>query len=252
MPRKAIKKTKFSLDDFLKAVRSSADKTFTPLRGTKLPPQVRRLPLAKNLTFGAVSVLLLLVLLALGFFVFGNKLVEAWQERTAAAVVNGQVVPKGDLTRRLIQSYGDDTTQQLVDETLIFQEARKENVQISQAEINTKISDLEKQIPGGLDAALKDRKMDRTDLDRLIRLQIIKEKILGKDIKVTDADIADYFSKNKDSLAQAVSKKPEEITLDEVRSLIVSSITGSQIQTNYGPWIENLRSQATIKTFVNP
>jgi|SRR5581483_6479571 len=252
MPRRAAKKIKLQSGGFLPAVRSAAAKTFAPLRGAKLPPQVRRLPVAKNLTFGAVAVLIFLLLLALGLFVFGNKLVEAWQQRTAAAVVNGQIVPKSDLTRRLIQSYGEDTTQQIVDETLIFQEAKKENVQITSEEINAKISDLEKQIPGGLDAALKDRKMDRNDLDRLIRLQIIKEKILGRGLDIKESDITDYFDKNKDTLAQTVNKKPEEITLEEVRSFIVSSLRNSQIQAKLGPWIEDLRAKANIKTFVNP
>ena len=42
-----------------------------------------------------------------------------------------------------------------------------------------------------------------------IRVQKLVEKLIGKDIKVTDKEIDDYIEKNKDSIPQ--DAKPEEV-----------------------------------------
>ncbi len=236
--------------NFSKVFRSSWNQTVAPLRGAKLPPRIRRLPFAKNLTFGAVALLIFLALGSLGLFLFGNNLVLAWQQHNSAAVVNGESISRGDLEHRLTQSYGPDMTQQLIDETLIFQEARKQKVTVTKADIDAQISQIEKRLPGSLDEALKAKNLTREDLDRIIRLQVVTDKILGKDVTVSDQEIKDYFDKNKDSLAQSLNKKPDEIILEQVRDQIVQNLRQAKVQAKTAPWLEDLRAKSNIKTFI--
>lgn len=234
-------------------LRSSWNKAIKPLRGAKIPAEVRRIPLARNLTLGTAALLSALALVAVLLFFFGNNLVHAWQEKTAAAVVNGEVISKGDLNRRLIQSYGDDTVQKLVDETLVFQEADKEKVQVTPDEINSELAQVEASIaPTKLDDALAARKMDRADLDRQIRLKILIDKMLGSDVNPSDKDIQTYFDANKDALAQSVGKKSADLTLADVHDTIVSTLKEQAISNKYQTWIDGLRTKSKIETFVNP
>lgn len=249
----AQRQTRKPQTNFTQTIRSAWQKTTSPLRGATLPPAISRIPFAKNLTFGAAALLIFLIVGALAIFFFGNQIVLAWQERTAAAVVNGEVIPKSSLERRLLQSYGDTLVQNLVDETLITQEGRKQKITVASSDIDAKIKEIEKQIsPTKLSDALSSRKLSMADLQRQIEVQIIAEKILIKDISIKDQDITDYFDKNKDSLATNAGKKPEELKLDDVRETIISQLQSQQVSAKYRPWIEDLRSKSQIKTFVNP
>lgn len=258
MPKKASHKTTKKLTNlpvknFNEIFQDSVRKTFAPLRGAKLPPQVRQLPLAKDLTFGAVALLLFLVLGSLALFFFGNQLVRAWQERTAAAVVNGETIPKGQLERRLLQSYGEDTIQRIIDETLVLQEGRKQKVNITEDKIAAEISEIEQQIaPEKLEDALAARKLTRSDLEHQIQIQIITEDILGREFQITEEQISEYFNQNKEPLAQAANKTPEELRLEDVRDGVIDQIRQREIANRYRGWIEELRANSNIVTFVTP
>lgn len=254
MPRKRTTRKvslKPSASPNIDAVSAAFRKAIAPLRGARIPKQLQRYPFAREMTFGTIALLLFLLLASLGLFLFGNQLVLAWQERTAAAVVNGETIGKGELQRRLIQSYGDDTVQRLVDEILVLQEGRKQNIVATRQEIDEKIRGIEKQIaPETLDDALASRKLTRGDLDQQLRVQIITEKILGKDITLTDQDIENYFNENKESLAQDANKKAEDLKLEDIRQDVTEQLRARQISAKYRPWIEELRSKSTIRTFV--
>lgn len=265
MARKTTKKSTTSRSASKKAVKdirrfnftgnveAAVRKTFSPLRGAKLPPQIKRIPIAREMTFGTIALLLFLLLGTLGLLFFGNGLVRAWQERTAAAVVNGETIGKGQLERRLIQSYGEDTVQRMIDEVLALQEGKKQKVTITKDEINSEIAEVEKQIaPEKLDDALASRKLTRSDLEHQIIVKLTQDKILLKDFSPSNEAVAEYFNQNKEPLAQAVGKKPEEITQDQVRETILEQLKDREVASKYRDWIESLRAQASIVTFVKP
>ena len=239
--------------DFAQVLQTTRTKVRGVGRRVKVPAKIQRLPLVRDLTPRTYALLGALVLAAVLLFFFGNNLVQAWQSKTAAAVVNGEVISKGDLNRRLIQSYGDDTVQKLVDETLVFQEAAKEKVQVTPDEVNAELAQVEASIaPTKLDDALAARKMDRADLDRQIRLKILIDKMLGSGINPSDKDIQTYFDANKDALAQSVGKSSADLKLDDVRSDIISTLKEQEISNRYQTWIQDLQSKAKIQTYVNP
>ena len=195
--------------------------------------------------------LIALVLIATGLVIFGNRVVEAFQRQVGVAVVNGQVISKSELQHRRIQSYGTDMTSSLVDETLALQEGRKENVTISQKDIDDQIAKIQKQIaPQKLDDALAQRHLTKDDLERQIRVQLTVEKILGKGINISDSDIQNYFNQNKDTLAQQTGKKADDLKLEDVKQAIAQNLRSSQISAKYQAWVEGLRSKANIKTFI--
>ncbi|HET7713899.1 MAG TPA: SurA N-terminal domain-containing protein [Patescibacteria group bacterium] len=250
--RKPLTKA-LSTRSFTDIVETAFKKTLAPLRGAKLPPQVRRLPIAREMTFGTVALLIFLLLGTIGLILFGNGIVRAWQERTAAAVVNGETIGKGQLERRLLQSYGEDTVQRMIDEVLSLQEGKKQNITISREEIDREIKGVEEQIaPEKLEDALSARKLTRSDLEYQIVVKLTQEKILLKDFTPTTEAITEYFNQNKEPLAQAVGKPSADLKEAEVRDTIIEQIKDREVATRYRDWIESLRSQAQVVTFIKP
>lgn len=198
-----------------------------------------------------ITSIVVLVLVAAGLVLFGNRVADAFQRTVGVAVVNGQVISKSELEHRLVQSYGSDMTSSLVDETLVLQEGQKEHINIAQKDVDSQISKIEQQIaPQKLDDALSQRHLTRDDLVRQIHIQLIVEKVLGKDIKISDSDVQTYFDQNKDTLAQQSGKNAADLKIEDVKSTIESNLRSSQISAKYQAWIEGLRSKANIKTFI--
>jgi foldase protein PrsA len=113
------------------------------------------------------------------------------------AVVNGQKVTKKQLTDLL---WGNQAHQALdrfiITNTLIAQKAKKAGVSVTDKEVQAKIKDIEKNNLGGtktVDQALSEVGISKAAwIETQVRPQILVEKIIEKELKVTDAEIAEY------------------------------------------------------------
>jgi foldase protein PrsA len=132
-----------------------------------------------------------------------------------------------------------------VRDALIEQEAKKENVTVSDKEVNDEITTLQdnlKKQGQTLDDVLATQGMTQDDLKGLIRLNKLVQKMVGKNIKVSDQEITDYINKNKASLPNT-----DQATLrSQVKSQLVQQKTNEAIQS----WLANLQSKANITYFV--
>ena len=87
-------------------------------------------------------------------------LLYAFRSLFVAAMVNGQPISRVSLVRELEKQNGKQALNSLVTKTLIYQEARKQNVSVSDDEINgemKKIEDNLQQQGQRLDQHLSDR-----------------------------------------------------------------------------------------------
>jgi foldase protein PrsA len=125
------------------------------------------------------------------------------------ATVNGQPITRDQLNTRLAASpMGRTVLQQLVQETLIAQYAKNNNITVTDADIDAKENQIKANFPSGSwDEMLKARGLTEADVRSALREQIILDKALSKDINITPAQIQDYFNKNHASF-----DKPEEVT----------------------------------------
>ena len=123
-----------------------------------------------------------------------------------------------------------------------------EDKEIKIAELRTKEIDAKEQEVlksfGGnvtLDEVLKFQGMTKSDFDEQIKLQMMLTKLIGKDITITDEEIATYRTNNSASLVAT-----EEASIQaEAREAILTQKVGEKIQ----PWFTELRSKAKIFTF---
>jgi len=163
------------------------------------------------------------------------------------ATVNGQPVTRIALIQELEKRNGKQMLSSLITQILIQQEAQKQDISVIQKEIDgevKKVEDSLKKQGQSLDSALVIQGLTRNDFITQIKLQKLVEKLLAKDIKVTDKELSEYIEKNKDSIP--TNLKPEEVTASARQQL-----QQQKLSSKAQPWIQGLQSKAKINYFVN-
>jgi foldase protein PrsA len=140
---------------------------------------------------------------------FMGMILAACSGGGSVATVNGQPISQAEFDSRLEQSPMARTVlQQLVQETLINQYAKSNNITISDSEIDARENQIKASFPAGTwDEMLKARGLTESDVRSALREQLILDKALAKDVNITPAQVADYFKKN-----HATFDKPEQVT----------------------------------------
>ncbi len=181
---------------------------------------------------------LVLLLLLLTLYTFKGQFV--------VALVNGRPIFRTTLISELEKQAGAKVLDSLITKSLVFEEARKQKVSVTNDEVNQEIKNLEgnfTQQGQSLDQLLAAQGMTRKDLEEQIRLQKIVEKILAKEVVVSDQESKDYFDKNKTSLYK--TSKFEDVK-EEIKKQLEQEKLSAKIQT----WLTSLRESAKINYFL--
>lgn len=175
-------------------------------------------------------------------------LLYAFRSQFVVATVNGQPITRMEYNKQLEQQSGKQVMNSLVTKTLIEQEASKEHVTVSDKEITDEInkvkSDLQKQ-GQSLDQALALRGLTMNDLKEQIRIQKLIEKMLGKDIQVSDKEVDDYIQKNQISQDNTTGTPPLS------RDAVKQQLQQQKLNAKFTPWLQKLQEKAKINYFVN-
>ncbi len=163
-----------------------------------------------------------------------------------AAVVNGEPISRLSVVKDIESRYGKQSLDSMVTQNLIFQEARKQNITVAQSEVDDQIKQIEENLKSSgqtLDQALASQGMSKNTLETQIRLQKLIEKILGKDIQVSDKDVDDYITKNKDLF-------PKDMKAEDIKKNAKQDLTQQKLSEKFQTWITDLKSKAKIQYFV--
>jgi foldase protein PrsA len=121
----------------------------------------------------------------------------AGQDKTVVSV-NGEKITKGQLDNRLEGQAGKSTLQQMVDTALVLQYGKTAGITVTDAEIQDALNALEQRFPAGqFETILKNQGLTMDDAKNIERVQIIVKKAVDKQVNISDAQVADFFSKNK-------------------------------------------------------
>jgi len=145
----------------------------------------------------------------------------------AVATVNGQPISQSTFDQRLAASpMGKTVLQQLVQETLIDQYAKNNNISVTDAEIDARETQIKANFPSGSwDEMLKARGLTEADVRSALREQLILDKALSKDVTITPKQIQDYFDKNRASF-----DKPEQVTARHI--LVPNLALANQVEAD--------------------
>lgn len=164
-----------------------------------------------------------------------------------AATVNGEPISRISVITDLEKQGGKDALDTLINEVLIKQKAREALVDVTQADIDAKISEIETNyVTEGqsLDDLLALQGMTREILVNQLKTQIMVEKLLEGDVTVSDEDVKAFLEENKEFL-------PAESTEQQLNDLAREQLRQQKLSQRFTSWIEELRSEASINRYVN-
>lgn len=144
-------------------------------------------------------------------------MITSTAKNEAVATVDGSKITKEELYDELVASYGTDTLNTMITNKMIELEAKKQNVTVSDEDIQKELDVLieqygdEETLKGQLEAS--GSSMDDLKDDIVQYLQT--RKLIEPSIKITDEEIKTYFEENKDSLGQAEQVEASHILVED-------------------------------------
>jgi parvulin-like peptidyl-prolyl isomerase len=154
----------------------------------------------------------------LGGFLLGAVLVGAmagqdgtvWRFDEPAAIVNGEPISKGDLLKRLLADFGEETIKQLITLKLLEQEGAKEGIKVTEEEVAKRFEELQGQ-RADLEKRLgRGRLSDLTLRDEAKRLLLL-ERLVAKQTVVSDEELRRFYARH-----YIRYNRPEEVTIREI------------------------------------
>lgn len=120
---------------------------------------------------------------------------EAYNANAAVATVNGVVITKDKLYNEMITLGGAQTLDNLITEELVEQAATKANITVSDEELTAEVNKVKKDFSSEdeFNEALTQSGMTLKDLKNQMIMQVKISKLIGPQVKVTTADIKEYF-----------------------------------------------------------
>ena len=180
-----------------------------------------------------------LILLVVGFLLLGFYK-KSW---FVAATVNGMPITNLELQAKLNQQFRSQIINQMINEKIILDEARKNNATAQEEEIDKKISDLEASVGGKdtLDSLLTQQGQTRISLRGQIRIQLAITKLYEKEATVSADEVAKFIEQNKDQLKATDSASLEKEATEALKQQKLSQIFTQKFQ--------ELKQKADVKIF---
>lgn len=161
-----------------------------------------------------------------------------------AAMVDGKPIFSWDLNRTLQSRYGQQTLEGMIGEVLIAKEAQKSGIAITEQDIASKqkeiLSSLGTEV--SLDDFLKFQGMSKSDFEQQLRMQLTVEKLLSKDLTITETDINNYIATNRATLT---ATDPAQLK-EEAKKAIISNTVSEKLQS----WFVGVRQKANVVKFL--
>lgn len=195
-------------------------------------------PTPPSKKFPAKYLYFIVALLALSALLLANK------GMLLAAVVDGKPIFSWELNRVLVDRYGKQTLEGMLSERLIAGEARKQGIVVAPSDVASREEEIVKGLGSGmsLEEILKIQGLSKDEFDRQITMQLTVQKLLGKDLIITDADVDNYIATNR-----ALLVATEEAALRaEARQAILDAHIGNKLQS----WFNELKAKAKILRFL--
>ncbi|PKM87975.1 MAG: foldase [Firmicutes bacterium HGW-Firmicutes-12] len=172
--------------------------------------------------FGSRSqslILVFLLLVALGIGVITGKYVLSEGSiinNDIVAKVNEKGIDKEELYKVMLKQSGAQSLDLLITNEIVNQEADKQNISVSEEEIDTEMEEIYEYY-GGQEAVVQELATSGLTLEDLredINMNTKLKKLLEKRITISEEDMKAYFEENKDQFVEEEQVKASHILLD--------------------------------------
>jgi len=201
------------------------------LKNLKILKKLKK-PSKKKISLGIGLIIVLVVL-----YLFKSLFV--------AAFVNGKPLSRISVIAELEKQYGKQALDSLVSKMLIYQEAKKQKIEVTEKEVDNLITEIEKayESQGGIDQVLLLQGMTRNDLKKQIETQLLIEKILAEKALVTTKEVNEYIETNKEAL-------PGDLSSEEIEKSVEGQLRQQKISEEFQIWLTDVQQKAKINYFV--
>lgn len=201
----------------------------------KSPKIVVRLP-KKVLLF------ILVLLAVVGLIYFVGKVFFA-------ASVNGRLISRFSVIKSLEKQGGKTTLDTIILKALIDQEAKKRKMDVTEKELDAELLKIESNVTSQgttLEALLLQQGMTKKDLANEIKLQLLVTKMVSEKVLVTEKEIDDYLTGQKEQSASDLVQSVPEVTRDQAKEAVKQQKLQTEIQT----FVADLKAKAKINYFI--
>lgn len=203
----------------------------------ELPKEENTIKLPKFLTKKVIIVVV--IILALGALVYFYK------NLIVAATVNGTPIYRLEVVKELEKRSGKMALDAIVNEKLILAEADKQNIVVSDSEVNEQIKSIEEQVKsqgGTLDELLSTEGISQTEFRKQITIQKKAEKIFGDKILPTQEEM-EAFASSSGMVFSALAEEEKKQVSEQLKQ--------QKFSEQIGAWLEKALNEASIKKFIN-
>lgn len=152
-----------------------------------------------------------LLMFAVMYFGFGSS-----ADADAAVVVNGEIITQDEFVDSAISGGGARVLDQLITEKLIRQKAEQENVTVSDEEYEDTVTEFKEQMAED-DVTFEDFLEQQGLTEEIFRetmtVNLLLEKMMEPDIKVSDEEVRQYFDENKEQFSEPEQVKAKQIVV---------------------------------------
>jgi foldase protein PrsA len=237
MGNMAAKKTKSKKKSTKKKAKTSIGKKSTK-KSTKVSSKASEKKKEKNIMQSKLYIALVVLLVVAGtlYLLRGQFL---------AAMVDGIPITRFAVLQQLENQSGQQILDQLVNESLIAQEAKEQDINIPKTDIDAEIEEIQNNLESqgqSLEELLAFQGMTMEDLQDRIDTQLTLEKLLGDRVTVEQEEIDEFIEQSSEQI-------PEDMSAEEIEQLARDQLVQSKLQTEIQKYLEELKESADIEYF---
>lgn len=173
------------------------------------------------------------IVLALGFAALSAMLgVRLYQVGDSApvATVNGDKITKHALYERMVEQGGSSVVSRMIDELLLSQEAKRQNVSVSDSDIAAEIAKIKERIGGEerFQMTLLQYGVSEEQLKVDLRFGLLTKKLIMKDVTLSDDELKTFFEEFRFQYQEAEQVQARHILVktEEEAKAIKSELDG--------------------------
>ncbi len=160
-----------------------------------------------------------------------------------AATVNGSPISNFELLSRINSQFRTQMLNQMVNEKIILDEGRRNNIQITDSDIENKISEYETNVGGkeSFDALLSQQGQTRESLKQQIKIQLTIEKLYANEATVSADEVKKFIEENKSQLTASDSAGQTKEATEALKQQKLSDLFRQKFQ--------QLKDSAKVQTY---
>jgi parvulin-like peptidyl-prolyl isomerase len=218
------------------APASKAAKTVKPTKRTAPEKSVAARPVSRKNYSQDIPMwvkVVAIVLIILGYAVY-----RFW----GIAKVGSTTISRLEYYQAMERQVGEQTVQKLIEETLILQEAARQNFTPDQRLIDEQIATVSAQIVAQgstVEEVLEAEGLTMEDVRRMYEIDQIVQKLGRGDVQVSEQEIDEYIAQNQDNI-------PDTLSEEEVRNMVRTQLENQKASQNAATWIQELKDKAEV------